>query len=53
MRFEVEPQSGKIVQFMDGSELPRLGVVRGLKLENGNKVLNVDLEVASLSGEDG
>ena len=37
---------------MDGSSLPRIGAVIGLTLENGSKVLQVDLEVADLSGEE-
>ena len=48
----IEPRSGTLTQFVDGSILPRIGVVTGLTLENGNKVLRVDLEVADLSGDE-
>ncbi len=52
MGWEVTPKAGKIVQFMDGSEIPRIGVVEGLTLENGHKILQVDLEVAKLSDDE-
>ena len=48
----VEPRKGTLTQLVDGSTLPRVGVVCGLCLENGKKVLRVDLEVADLSGEE-
>ena len=41
-----------IIQFIDGSTKPRTGVAEGLTLENGNKVIKVDLEVAKLSGNE-
>ena len=43
-------KEGKIVQCMDGSEIPRIGVVKQAKLENGTNSILVDLEVAKLSG---
>ena len=39
-----------IVQCMDGSTVPRIGTVEGLRLENGRKAIKVNLEVAKLSG---
>jgi hypothetical protein len=48
----IEPRTGTLTQFVDGSTLPRIGVVSGLCLENGKKSLRVDLEVANLSGEE-
>ena len=51
-KLPIIPKGGKIVQFLSGSELPREGVVKGLTLENGNRKIIVDLEVATMSGED-
>ena len=47
---EISPVEGKIVQCMQGSEIPRVGLARNLHLENGNKNIVVNLEVAKLSG---
>ncbi len=49
---KIEPRSGTLTQFVDGATMPRIGVVPGVCLENGKKVLRVDLEVADLSGEE-
>jgi hypothetical protein len=43
---------GNIQQCLTGSSTPRLGAVESLILENGNKRLKVDLEVADLGGEE-
>src|SRR6185436_11561190 len=51
-KLPIIPKGGKIVQFLSGSELPREGVVKGLTLENGNRKIIVDLEVATMSRED-
>jgi hypothetical protein len=48
----IEPRPGTLTQFVDGSTLPCLGVVTGLTLENGDKILQVDLEAADLSGKE-
>ena len=50
--FKIVPRVGKILQFIDGSEHPRIGAVENLLLENGIKKIKVNLEVAALSGDE-
>ena len=46
----IAPRSGIITQFINGAEKPRIGVVEGLVLENGQHRIQVDFEVANLEG---
>ncbi len=48
--WKIHPCIGSIKQAMTGSEIPRMGEVRDLELLNGNKKLQVTLEVGDLSG---
>ena len=49
---EVQPVEGTIKQCINGSEKRRIGIARSLTLENGSNSINVDLEVADLSGSE-
>ena len=51
-KLSITPRKGHIVQVTNGGQQPRIGVVEGLTLENGTRVIKVDLEVAELSGEE-
>ena len=46
----IHPCAGVIKQAISGSEVPRMGEVRGLELWNGEKKLHVTLEAGDLSG---
>ena len=46
----IAPRRGVITQFIDRAEKPRIGVVEGLVLENGQHRIQVDFEVANLEG---
>jgi hypothetical protein len=50
--WSVVPQQGKIRQCLTGSSVPRIGMVESLSLENGNKCIRADFEVADLDGEE-
>jgi hypothetical protein len=47
----ISPVEGHIVQALDKSRQPRIGVCRGVELRNGTNKFKVDLEVADLSQE--
>ena len=47
----IVPRRGVIIQFIDGAEKGRIGVVDALVLENGQHRIYVDFEVANLEGE--
>src|SRR5512144_1307873 len=49
--FKVEPVQGTIQQCIDGSEVPREGVLTDVVLENGKCRVTAALEVVKLSGE--
>ena len=46
----IAPRRDIITQFIDRAEKPRIGVVEGLVLENGQHRIQVDFEVANLEG---
>ena len=46
----IAPRRDVITQFIDRVEKPRIGVVEGLVLENGQHRIQVDFEVANLEG---
>ena len=46
----IAPRRSVITQFIDRAEKPRIGVVEGLVLENGQHRIQVDFEVANLEG---
>jgi hypothetical protein len=50
MGWHVSPRDGNVQQCLSGEQVPRVGAVEGLTLENGSRRLKVDLEVAVLSG---
>jgi hypothetical protein len=47
----IRPVTGVIQQCIDGSEMPRLGVLKDVILENGKYRVKVTLEVVDLTGE--
>ena len=51
-KIPIRPRTGKIQQFLSSHDMPRIGIVENLLLENGIYKIRVDLEVAPLSGKD-
>jgi len=48
----IEPRTGTIGQFAEGYDVPRIGIVSGLRLQNGERTLRVNLEVMNINNEE-
>ena len=48
----IEPQSGSVKQAFANTQVPRIGIIRKKLLENGQKRVLVDLEVANLEDQE-